>query len=68
VHLHRALAHGDGLTGTAVNGNNGWFVNYNLIVDHDKGVGSAKVNGQFLLKQLKEIQSETVFKVYRDAT
>jgi len=68
VHLHRALAHGDGLTSSSVDGYNRGFIYNDLTVNHDQRVGSAKINGQFLFKQLKEIQSKKVFKVYRDVT
>ena len=44
-----------GLIGFAIDGNDRRFVHNNLIILHDQGIGSAKVNGEFLSKKTEQL-------------
>ena len=45
VHQHRFLTDSENLVCLAVNGNDGWLVNDDLVTLNNQRIGSAKVNG-----------------------
>jgi len=56
VHLHGAVAYCNSLFGCTIHSHDGRLIYYHLVVYHDERIGGAKVNGELLFEEFKEIE------------
>jgi hypothetical protein len=60
------MPHGNSISCTAINGDDGGLIHHHLVIYHDKGIGGAKVNSKFLLEEIKKIEHNALFMIVKN--